>query len=416
MDLRDKLKQYESHVAPKTAAPPKMQRDLVSWIDGQEIESAGGVCFQSLAIFPEDYVHGAIPLSEIFDHEAFIYQQVGRDPRLGNLDLLKTLFIDTETTGLAGGTGTVPFLIGLGYFEKSQFHVEQLFIRDYHEEQAMLHVLAERFGRFDFLVSYNGKAYDMNLIQSRFLMHRMKNPATDHPHLDLLYPVRRIWQQRLKDCSLSHIEQKILNFHRQGDIPGFMIPDIFFRYIRTGDGRELASVFEHNRWDIISLAALISVLGKVHQSPETNLKHPEDLFHHGRSLFHADALDACLSTLGSLTNCEKLSPIVEESQLLSSFCYKKLDRWHDAIQLWNQLVEKFPHRLEAYEELAKYYEHREKNLDAAIHIVQRALTRLEVMRQLRPQAEKTEPFALFSHRLQRLLRKQNQLGIPPEID
>ena len=407
MDLREKLKQYEQTLRPVAPVKQVSKPDLSTWLDGAELTNDLGTCFQVVRHFPMDFKHGAFHLSQIRDVDPSIFAQVGRDAHLANLNLKNILFIDTETTGLAGGTGTVPFLIGLGYFKDDGLCVEQLFIRDYHEEKAMLHHLAEKLNRYSILVSYNGKAYDMNLIHSRFLMHRMKVSTENHSHLDLLYPVRRIWRRRLQDCSLGNIEAKILDFQRYGDIPGFLIPDIFFQYIRTGNGSELAGVFEHNKWDIVSLVVLAMLLGTIHQNPGSHLQDAEDLLSHGKSLSHGELFEPAVVSLMYVIEKKTDLHLEEEAHQLMAHCLKKTEQWQDAIQHWQYLVEKFPHQLNAYEELAKHYEHREKNYDAAIAIVQKALTRLDITSQLHPQAQNHQSMADFVYRLKRLQRKQN---------
>jgi uncharacterized protein YprB with RNaseH-like and TPR domain len=147
------------------------------------------------------------------------------------------------------------------------------------------------------IVSYNGKCYDMNLLASRFTLSRMKNPAVDTPHLDLLFPVRRLWRRRIGDCSLSNVEKTILGFERENDIPGFLIPSIYFEYLRTKNGRSLASVFQHNRWDIIALAALAGLTGQIHEAPLEKLSHPVDLYSLGRtfeSMSQSESAIVCL--------------------------------------------------------------------------------------------------------------------------
>ena len=185
---------------------------------------------------------------------------LANDPALRGLDYRRALFLDTETTGLAGGTGTVAFLIGLGWFEGDGFVTQQLFARDYAEERATLLHLRERLAGREFLVSFNGKAFDANLLATRFIMNRLPDPLSGLPHLDLLHPARRLLSHRLADRRLSALETSILGFEREGDIPGSEIPQRYFDWLRRRDGRLMADVFEHNRLDILSLAALAAHL------------------------------------------------------------------------------------------------------------------------------------------------------------
>ena len=166
------------------------------------------------------------------------------------------MFLDTETTGLAGGAGTAAFLIGVGWVEGERFHVRQYFMRDYHEEAALLHGLADELARFESLVTFNGKMFDVPLLDARFRLNRARFPLGDAPHLDLLHPARRLWKARLESCRLQSLEAALMGLRRHGDIPGEEIPQIYFDFVRRRDARKLARVFDHNRQDIVSLAAL----------------------------------------------------------------------------------------------------------------------------------------------------------------
>src|SRR5208283_82008 len=151
-------------------------------------------------------------------------------------------FLDTETTGLAGGTGTYPFLIGVGSIEAAGFRLRQFFMRDYGEEPSMLARLAEHLAQFDVLVTYNGKAYDQPLLETRFRMARARHPFDRMQHLDLLFGARRLWKLRLESCRLVELENQILGVERQGDLPGEMIPYCYFEYLRTRQAFKLVPI------------------------------------------------------------------------------------------------------------------------------------------------------------------------------
>ena len=137
-----------------------------------------------------------------------------------------------------------------------RFRVRQYFMRDYHEEGALLHALAEELGRFDQLVTFNGKMFDVPLLDARFRLNRGRFPLAGAPHLDLLHPARRLWKARLESCRLQSLEAELMGLRRHGDIAGEEIPHVYFDWVRRRDARMLARVFEHNRQDIVSLAAL----------------------------------------------------------------------------------------------------------------------------------------------------------------
>jgi uncharacterized protein YprB with RNaseH-like and TPR domain len=179
----------------------------------------------------------------------------------------KPVFFDTETTGLSGGAGTLAFLTGCGWFEPEGFRVRQWLLLSQAGEPAMLAALGRVVDDTTLLVSYNGRSFDVPLMNMRWAFHRQANPFDDVPHFDMLPTARRIWRQREgafddtggeSGCSLSTLERDVLGFHRDGDVPGFEIPSRYFHFLRTGDASALTGVLDHHRHDIVSLAVLMS--------------------------------------------------------------------------------------------------------------------------------------------------------------
>ena len=162
------------------------------------------------------------------------------------------LFLDTETTGLSGGVGTVAFQIGVGYFTHSGFVVEQYLIHDYPEEAAMLQTLNALMQRFTVLCTFNGRTFDVPLLKSRFLMNRIAHPNFPEAHADVLYPARRLWKLRLKSCTLGHLEEQLLQVHREDDLPGALVPQTYFQYLKDGNFDPLQSFLDHNKQDIVT--------------------------------------------------------------------------------------------------------------------------------------------------------------------
>jgi uncharacterized protein YprB with RNaseH-like and TPR domain len=179
---------------------------------------------------------------------------------------LKPVFFDTETTGLSGGAGTLAFLTGCGWFEPEGFRVRQWLLLSQAGEPAMLAALGRVVDDTTLLVSYNGRSFDVPLMNMRWAFHRQQNPFDDVPHFDMLPTARRLWRQREgafdengdSGCSLSTLERDVLGFHRDGDVPGFEIPSRYFHFLRTGDASALTGVLDHHRHDIVSLAVLMS--------------------------------------------------------------------------------------------------------------------------------------------------------------
>ena len=171
-------------------------------------------------------------------------------------DVRRMVFWDTETTGL-GGPGTYVFLVGLGYLEGDAFVVRQHFIRSPEEEPAMLQAVADSLPQWPTMTTFNGVSFDLPLLRARMKAHKVKMDLSDVLHCDLLYGARRLWQRRLPNCRLQTLEEHILEFERQGDVPSAQVPGMYFDYLETGDLASLDGVFHHNVLDIISLAGLM---------------------------------------------------------------------------------------------------------------------------------------------------------------
>ena len=203
--------------------------------------------------------HGRAPIAEALRVSTERLAQLALDPSLEGVDLQRALFFDTETTGLSGGTGTVPFLIGIGWFEDQSMRIQQLFLPELGREAPMLHWLRERVQQSSCLVSFNGKTFDWPLLRSRFVLNRVRAPVLP-PHLDLLHCARRVLRSRLKSVRLVELERKVLGMYREDDVSGALIPQLYFDYLDGGDVSPIAKVIEHNANDLIALAALVAEL------------------------------------------------------------------------------------------------------------------------------------------------------------
>jgi len=183
------------------------------------------------------------------------------DARIAETDAVHALYLDTETTGLSGGTGTVPFLIGLAYFTAQGLVLEQLLVRRLGEEAPMLARVREHLDRCALLVTFNGKSFDLPLLRTRFVMNRLA-PPPDRPHLDLLHVARRVHRARKTACNLTSLERNVLGFERADDVPSSEISAIYLHFLRSGDARALLGVIEHNAFDVASMAALLALYGE----------------------------------------------------------------------------------------------------------------------------------------------------------
>jgi uncharacterized protein YprB with RNaseH-like and TPR domain len=211
--------------------------------------------------WPLDHRHGSVALEEALSPDPVLLDRLA--PDLDAAHIQGAAFLDIETTGLSGGTGTYAFLVGVGTFEGYTFRVRQFFLGGPAGEAAMLTAIAETVDRCQSLVTFNGKSFDLPQLCTRYTLQRLAPLATDLPHVDLLHPARRLFGRRLESCRLGEIEREVLGFRRVGDLPSWMIPGLYFAYIRRRDAAGLHPVFEHNTLDVISLAGLIAALNSV---------------------------------------------------------------------------------------------------------------------------------------------------------
>jgi len=174
------------------------------------------------------------------------------------------VFLDLETTGLAGGTGTYAFLCGIGIADAENFKVLQFFLEGPAREKNWLEAIDAVMPADAYLVTYNGKTFDLPLLRTRHILSR-STPVWDRsPHIDLLHHARRIYRGRLESCSLGSVENNVLHIRREGcDIPGWQIPALYAEYLRTRDASKLRGVFYHNRQDILSLAVLYRRIARI---------------------------------------------------------------------------------------------------------------------------------------------------------
>lgn len=377
--------------------PPLPPRPLNEVITGEEVETGLGACFFSRCTFRGQSYHGKIRIARLTGADMKAAAVLAGHPGIAGMGISDALFLDTETTGLAGGTGTFAFLIGLGWYEGQDFAVCQLFARDFHEEGSMLSLLSDMAAEKRFLVTFNGRAFDLNLLSARYILNRLQNPLKGMPHLDLLFPSRRLAGYRLENCRLGTLESEVLGFHRTGDVPGYEIPARYFDWLKHRDASPLEEVFHHNRLDVVSMAALAAhftdLLAGGHEQPHA---HPGDLLAAARMhLQHGDETIA-LALLDALTKSRDPFAARNAGMTLSLF-RKRQGAWEDAVRIWEDMVSRDPHDLFAVEELAKWLEHRARDHTRAVGVVEAALAGSRCLSPAERQA--------LAHRLARLKRK-----------
>lgn len=381
-------------------------------VPGEVIHGKDSAFYLVRTQIPMDTPHGAVPLNTIHQVIPEHIALAACDTELEDFDPTKTLFLDVETTGLAGGTGTVAFLVGLGYIQDEALRVDQCFLRDFDDEPAMLDYTQEVLKRCDTIVSYNGKSFDVPLLRTRFIQNRLRPAIERLRQLDLLHASRRLWKARLADCSLRNVEESILGFRRHGDIPSEEIPEIWLDYVRTRDARKLDRVFYHHRMDVVSLVALTGRLSQnISAAHENCLEYTQDHLSLIRLLFRQRAYDRVVELGKNLLETEA-EPAQRCACLeLMGFALKRQGKWDEMEDLWKALLQEIPNHLVAYLELAKFYEHRARDLTQAEQTCRAALQFLETRIALREDPLDENYRDAFQFRLERIRRKLDR-GMP----
>jgi hypothetical protein len=408
-DLRTRLQKLGVHKGARhlTSRPkPRRTTAIETLIDGELIETAYGPCFVHYERYAPDQKHGVYAVSELLRQSPWVAGRLADVD--GEIDLGKTVFIDTETTGLAGGTGTLPFLIGAGAFEEDgSFVVRQFFMRTPAEEPALLLHLSEWLDQFEAIVSFNGRGFDLPILQARFTLNRLRPKFLRAPHLDLLSPARRVWRGRLESCSLKSLEYHVLDIHRdQVDVDGSLIPDLYIDYVRTGDASEMPRILYHNAYDIVSMVTLATRLIQIFDEEQAAALTAADLYALGK--WHADHAEHDRAERYLRQALEDLSDalIVQQASLRLSLLYKQLDRRAEAIGLWEAVAQASTAdalaSIEACTELAKYYEWHAIDLPQALVWTERALT---IATSLPDRFTRSQVLPEVEHRKQRLVKK-----------
>ncbi|MRS02567.1 hypothetical protein EG832_04985, partial [bacterium] len=279
--LLDRLNTLGLKKANEVAAPPA-KKNKVSMVEAigegtRRIENQLGNVVIAERRYPYGYQHGLIQFKDLIKVDTI--HKAGK-LQTGGDNLKKMIFLDTETTGLSGGTGTLAFLVGMARFDDEGLKLTQFLVEDPSEESAMLLEFANQTNDVEAVITFNGKSFDIPLLRSRYVLNRMPIHFTEWGHLDLLHLSRRIWKQRLASRGLKDLEKEILHLPRTEDeVPGWMIPEIYFEYLRSGDATQIANVVYHNAMDIVSLAALyFAITNMFDDDLFSNKLHSWDVF------------------------------------------------------------------------------------------------------------------------------------------
>lgn len=382
MSLRARLNRIYGQTERPADAPREEKNrlplvEMASYLGGDWIDPVEGTVLRIARTYDSAHRHGDIRLSELNNVRRETAALLSGEGRSEPSPDERLLFLDTETTGLAGGAGTYVFLVGIGYLQGDSFVVHQFLLADYPSEAAFLQEVAHAIrdqGPFDRLVTFNGKSYDLNLLANRFVMQRQSNPFGAFLHLDLLHPCRLLWKRRFENCRLQTLERRLLGFVRRDDFPSHLIPQAYFSFLRTGFFRPFGDVLKHNRLDILSLAALTILCAAVIDEPSGGrladpLSAARLLFLRGQARQAATVLENALESWPH--SRERLDWLLELAPLL-----KRQRRFADSLHVWRNVLREHPDPpAEAFHEPAKILEHRFRDLRKALRVVDRGMKR-----------------------------------------
>ncbi len=382
-DLQEQLaflRRRIAGIAPKPAPPLQFEIRparyfIEEYLSGEESRTPHGCHFETSRLWENHRRHGSLDISSLVEMPADLLTSIS-DGSITDCDCSKWAFLDTETTGLAGGSGTYAFLIGVGRITPSGFELKQFFMRDPSEEASLLHGLSEYLSQFDTLVTYNGKTYDQPLLETRYRMSRMKPPFGRLEHLDLLVGARRLWKLRFDSCRLVDLENQILGVEREGDLPGEMIPYVYFEYLRKREAARIVPILHHNAIDILTLACFTAIIPRAFKSPEeAPLSHGAEMVGLGRWLHRCEEYEKALVLFRRALGKGLRDDLLFRTLWDIGRIEKRLGREAAAIAIYTELASgRNPFRLASLEELAKYYEHKERNYSMALEFTLQALS------------------------------------------
>jgi hypothetical protein len=416
-DLRRRLRELGVVQGVQGLAAHKPGRTVAieDIVPGRFHTTSRGQCFVAEESYPNSHRHGDLRLSSFLELSSQVIAEVEQDERLADVDLSRACFLDTETTGLSAGTGTMAFIVGFGHFVDDSFELQQFFLRDPGDEPAMVEALLDRLPAFETLVSFNGRAFDVPIIENRFILARTMPPTRGMPHLDLLHPARRLWRYALASCALTSLEREVLGVRRQqADVPSGLIPYLYRDYLRTGDARDMKRVLYHNKIDILSMVTLAVRLCRAFADPwNVEQTGPRRELSSGELY----ALGRWYAKEGRVREAERAyraavrlssegDPVLRGRTLRALALLLKRDaRRDEAFAYWQQLALEANDQaggVVAHVELAKYFEWTVRDLARAADWTKAALRQVEAVA---PGPYRDARLADLHHRLSRLERK-----------
>jgi hypothetical protein len=401
--LAEKLKSMGVTLGAGNLPPPKPHNphDIEHVVQGRFEATPFGESFVTETVYPAGHHHGHAELR--LAGSLHTVAEWARDHRVADMAPDSFVFLDTETSGLAGGTGTYAFLVGIGRHSPQGFRLTQVFMRDPIQEPALLHLVDRLLRPCDALVTFNGKSFDVPLLATRFALQGAALPLAGAAHLDLLPLARRLWRDRLESRALSFLETHILGAQRaEEEVPGWLVPQIYFDYLRNGDARPLKGVFYHNAMDVVALAALFSHVTGLLDDPLANgREHGSDLVALARLFEELGQADRALALYQKGLEGDLAEEVFVDAVRRLSFLQRRRGQTLAALELWRRAAH--GHQVYAHEALAKFYEHELRDYEQALAWTEAALRLVD--QTLAPERGRDRWLTELQHRRQRLERK-----------
>lgn len=344
---------------------------IAELIGGEESRTPLGPCLEARASYRLEYRHGTLRLRDFLDLDLARLDRICGGSGQGLLPE-EVLFLDLETTGLSLGVGTWVFLAGFGFFRRGKYQTVQLFLRNFEEEPAFLYRARRLIEGFRAVVTFNGKRFDLPLLEGRYAFHRQENPIASLLHWDLLYPVRRLWRGRLGDCRLDTVEWERLGVRREEDeIRGDRIPEAYLRFIHSGDALFVRRIVHHNATDLLTLAVLAAQVQKCWEEMDPR---EANLLSVGRYLERTGCREDGIKCYRIASRHGQTREEKERALLLLAQRMKREGNWNEALEAWEMLADEgHVWAAAACEELAKHHEHRSKDLAKAVYYAEKGL-------------------------------------------
>ncbi len=404
--ISDRLKSLGVTVGTQNITPkktrPEEEYPIEQVLAGDFWQTPSGDIFVVETNYKAGFLRGSIKLKPSSPLD--IIAAYARSSDIADLNIEQFAFVDTETTGLGLGAGVYTFMVGIGRFEGEHFHMAQFFLREPGEETAQLAAIEEFLAPCEAWVSFNGKSFDIPLLNNRYIINDRPIPLKDAPHIDLLHLARRLWKARLPSRTLGDLEVKILGAERsQQDVPGWMVPDLYFDYLHTRDARPLRGIFYHNEMDVVSLAALLAHMADLTANPlDGSIEHGLDMIAIGKLYADLGQLEIATQIYQrGLEHDDVQNDVYWQALKELSFLHKKQENSRTACQLWEQAAQ--ADQIYAHVELAKVYEHRKKDFASALHWTEAAIRIVSAPNY--PVYERQHSLPELEHRLARLERK-----------